>query len=73
MPDPLGKKTGSPIPLCGLSFFLSPLSFYQVNREQAERFTALLGICWPRAGDTVLDLYCGTGTIDDHGFQSQKR
>lgn len=50
--------------LCGLEFKLSVPSFYQVNREQAEalygkalEFAALTG------GETVLDLYCGTGTI----------
>ncbi|MDD3347426.1 23S rRNA (uracil(1939)-C(5))-methyltransferase RlmD, partial [Oscillibacter sp.] len=50
--------------LCGLQFKLSVPSFYQVNREQAEvlygkalEFAALTG------EETVLDLYCGTGTI----------
>lgn len=50
--------------LCGMTFRLSPLSFYQVNRDQAERLyekaaeeAALTG------EETVLDLYCGTGTI----------
>ncbi len=50
--------------LCGMTFRLSPLSFYQVNRDQAERLyqkaaeeAALTG------AETVLDLYCGTGTI----------
>ncbi|MEG1918581.1 MAG: 23S rRNA (uracil(1939)-C(5))-methyltransferase RlmD, partial [Oscillospiraceae bacterium] len=50
--------------LCGLDFKLSVPSFYQVNREQAERlyhkaldFAALTG------QETVLDLYCGIGTI----------
>ncbi len=50
--------------LCGLRFRISPLSFYQVNRAQAER---LYGIARRYAalesGDTLLDLYCGTGTI----------
>jgi 23S rRNA (uracil1939-C5)-methyltransferase len=50
--------------LCGLKFRLSPASFYQVNRDQAER---LYGIALDFAGltgqETVLDLYCGTGTI----------
>lgn len=50
--------------LCGLVFRLSPRSFYQVNREQAQR---LYDLAISRAGltkeDTVLDLYCGTGTI----------
>ena len=50
--------------LCGLTFKLSVPSFYQVNRDQAEvlygkalEFAALTG------EETVLDLYCGTGTI----------
>lgn len=50
--------------LCGLQFRLSVPSFYQVNREQAERlyekaveFADLCGT------ETVLDLYCGAGTI----------
>lgn len=50
--------------LCGLRFRLSPRSFYQVNRSQAER---LYGLAAEAAGlsgkETVLDLYCGTGTI----------
>ena len=50
--------------LCGLTFRLSPAAFYQVNHDQAEilyrkalQFAALSGT------ETVLDLYCGTGTI----------
>ncbi len=50
--------------LCGLTFRLSVPSFYQVNRVQAER---LYGKAAEFAGltgrETVLDLYCGAGTI----------
>ena len=50
--------------LCGLQFKLSVPSFYQVNRNQAE---VLYGKALEFAGltgeETVLDLYCGTGTI----------
>ena len=50
--------------LCGLHFKLSPRSFYQVNRTQAE---ALYNKAAEYAGltgaETLLDLYCGTGTI----------
>lgn len=50
--------------LCGLKFRISPLSFYQVNPAGAEilyqkaaEFAGLTGT------ETVLDLYCGAGTI----------
>lgn len=50
--------------LCGLTFRLSVPSFYQVNADQAEvlygltlDYAALTGV------ETVLDLYCGIGTI----------
>ena len=50
--------------LCGLNFRLSPRSFYQVNHHQAQR---LYQMAISQAGitkaDTVLDLYCGVGTI----------
>lgn len=50
--------------LCGLEFRLSVPSFYQVNREQAE---VLYGRALAFAGltgrETVVDLYCGIGTI----------
>ena len=50
--------------LCGLNFRLSPRSFYQVNHHQAQR---LYETAIEKAGitknDTVLDLYCGVGTI----------
>lgn len=50
--------------LCGLEFSLSPRSFYQVNHDQAERLYALAAKAAALTGtETVLDLYCGTGTI----------
>ena len=50
--------------LCGLTFRLSPLSFYQVNRAQAERLYSLAADAAALSGtETLLDLYCGTGTI----------
>lgn len=50
--------------MCGLRFQISPLSFYQVNHAQAERLYALAGEYAGLTGkETVLDLYCGTGTI----------
>lgn len=50
--------------LGGISFAISPLSFYQVNPVQTER---LYGLALDYAGltgrETVWDLYCGIGTI----------
>ena len=50
--------------LAGVEVELSPLSFYQVNHDAAEK---LYGIVKEYAGltgaETVLDLYCGAGTI----------
>lgn len=50
--------------LCGMAFRLSVPSFFQINRAQTERlyakaleFAGLIG------RETVLDLYCGIGTI----------
>ena len=50
--------------LCGLDFRISPRSFYQVNPLQTEilygkakEFAGLTG------SETVIDAYCGTGTI----------
>ena len=50
--------------LCGLRFRLSPLSFYQVNRTQAERLYQLAADYAGLTGqELLLDLYCGAGTI----------
>ena len=50
--------------LCGLSFRLSPRSFYQVNHHQAQRlYETAIAQAQITKEDTVLDLYCGVGTI----------
>lgn len=50
--------------LCGLEFKLSVPSFYQVNREQAEAlYRRAIEFAGLTGEETVLDLYCGTGTI----------
>ncbi len=50
--------------LCGLQFRLSPRSFYQVNHHQAQRlYEAAITQAEITKDDTVLDLYCGVGTI----------
>ena len=50
--------------LCGKRFRLSVPSFYQVNRAQAERLYAkAIEFAGLTGQETVLDLYCGAGTI----------
>jgi len=50
--------------LFGLTFRLSPRSFFQINPPQAERLYAkALEYAALTGEETVLDLYCGTGTI----------
>jgi len=50
--------------LCGLEFRISPLSFYQVNRYQAEKlYMKAAEYAGLTGSENLLDLYCGTGTI----------
>ena len=50
--------------MCGLTFRLSPRSFYQVNHHQAQRlYEAAISQAEITKDDLVLDLYCGVGTI----------
>ena len=50
--------------LCGLIFRLSVPSFFQINRAQTQRLYALaLEFAGLTGQETVLDLYCGIGTI----------
>ena len=50
--------------LCGLDFKLSPSSFFQINPAQAEYLYSLAcKYASPARNASVIDLYCGTGTI----------
>lgn len=50
--------------LCSLKFDISPLSFYQVNHNQTELlYKKAAEFADISENETVLDLYCGTGTI----------
>ena len=50
--------------MCGNDIEISPLSFYQVNTIQAERLYEIAADYAQLTGkETLLDLYCGAGTI----------
>lgn len=67
----LGEKTklvaGSPTikdKIGSLKFNISAQSFFQVNSEQAEKlYNTALDFAELKGSETVVDLYCGTGTI----------
>ena len=57
--------------LCGLSFRISSQSFYQVNAVQTEAlYEQAMQLADLGAARTVIDAYCGTGTI---GLVAAKR
>ena len=59
--------------LCGVTFRLSPLSFYQVNHSMAERLYAkALSLAALSEGDTLADLFCGVGTIGLYMMKNAK-
>ena len=50
--------------LCGLTFRISPKSFYQINAYQTETlYNTAIEYANLTENDIVLDAYCGTGTI----------
>ncbi|MEQ8176559.1 MAG: 23S rRNA (uracil(1939)-C(5))-methyltransferase RlmD [Syntrophomonadaceae bacterium] len=50
--------------IAGIRFGLSPLSFFQVNREQAEKLVGMVQESLElQGGEQVLDAYCGVGTL----------
>ena len=58
----------------GLSFEISPLSFYQVNRQQMVKlYDKALEYASLKGDETVLDLYCGVGTIGLFAAAEMKR
>ncbi len=57
-------KGGIEDELCGLRFFITPQSFYQVNRKGAQLlYQKAKDAAELRGGEIIADLYCGTGTI----------
>ena len=50
--------------LCGVTFKISPKSFYQINKEQCEKlYTKAIDLANLTGKEVVLDAYCGIGTI----------
>ena len=50
--------------ICGLTFKVSPASFFQVNPAQAENlYRKAIELCDLKGTETVLDAYCGVGTL----------
>lgn len=49
--------------MCGKNFSVSPLSFYQINTPMAEVLYNKAAELAEPEGKTVIDLYCGAGTI----------
>ena len=60
--------------LCGCTFRISPASFYQVNPKQTELLYQKAIECAGLSGkETVIDAYCGTGTIGLIAAQKAKQ
>lgn len=67
-----GKGTIQDI-LCGVRFQISSQSFYQVNPEQTEKlYSKAIEMADITKNDSVLDAYCGIGTISLIAAKSAK-
>jgi len=50
--------------LLGISYRISPDSFFQINPEMTEKlYTKAIELADISSGDSVMDIYCGIGTI----------
>ena len=60
--------------LCGCTFRISPKSFYQVNPVQTEiLYNTAMDYAELTGKETVIDAYCGTGTIGLIAARNAKR
>lgn len=67
-----GKDTISDT-LCGVTFSISPNSFFQVNPEQTEKlYKKALEFAQIDKNTSVMDIYCGIGTISLCAAQTAK-
>lgn len=59
--------------LCGIEFAISPDSFFQINPVQTEKlYSKALEYAAITENDTVMDIYCGIGTISLCAAKSAK-
>ena len=50
--------------MCGLTFKISPKSFYQINHEQCQAlYNKAIDLLELKGNEIVIDAYCGIGTI----------
>lgn len=60
--------------LCGLRFRISPKAFYQINPMQTEiLYSKALEFAAFKGDETIIDAYCGTGTIGLIASKSVKK
>ena len=60
--------------LCGCKFRISPRSFYQINPVQTEKlYRIAVDFANLNGSETVIDAYCGTGTIGIVAAEKAKR
>ncbi|MCR4633708.1 MAG: 23S rRNA (uracil(1939)-C(5))-methyltransferase RlmD [Erysipelotrichaceae bacterium] len=60
--------------LCGLSFRISPSSFYQVNKYQTQvLYEEAIRLADLKENEVLIDAYCGTGTIGLTASRSVKK
>lgn len=60
--------------LCGIEYEISPNSFFQVNPAQAEKlYEKAIEYADISEEDTVLDIYCGIGTISLYAAKYAKK
>ena len=60
--------------LCGLRFRISPKAFYQINPIQTEiLYSKALEFAAFKGDETIIDAYCGTGTIGLIASKSVKK
>ncbi|MBQ6908390.1 MAG: 23S rRNA (uracil(1939)-C(5))-methyltransferase RlmD, partial [Clostridia bacterium] len=60
--------------ILGVNYEVSPESFFQVNSKQTEKlYSAALDFADIKDSDTVLDIYCGIGTITLSASKTAKK